>query len=99
MILVNCPEVGSIRFIVNALLPPRALLRSAMSTPDSLHYLTDAHGKLEAVVLPIADWLELKESYRQLQSRELVLNGMREVPEILAGRKSEITLTDFLANS
>ena len=74
-----------------------------MSAPDSLHYLTDASGKPEAVVLPIADWLELKEYYRQLQGRELVLGGMREalreVPEILAGRQPEITLADFLTAS
>ena len=74
-----------------------------MSPADSLHYLTDASGKPEAVVLPIADWLELKQYYRQLQGRELVLNGMREalreVPEIVAGRQPEISLTDFLADS
>ena len=74
-----------------------------MAPPDSLHYLTDASGKPEAVVLPLADWLELKDYYRQLQGRELVLRGMgealREVPEILAGRQPEITLTDFLAAS
>lgn len=73
-----------------------------MTAADSLHYLTDANGKPEAVVLPIADWLELKEYYRQLQGRELILNGMsealREVPEILAGRQPEISLTDFLAD-
>ena len=73
-----------------------------MSTPDSLHYLTDASGKPEAVVLPIADWLELKHYYRQLQGRELVLKGLsdalREVPEMMAGRQPEITLTDFLAD-
>ena len=71
-----------------------------MSAPDSLHYLTDARGNPEAVVLPMADWLELKEYYRQLQGRELVLRGLREalreVPEIQAGRQPEITLTDFL---
>ena len=74
-----------------------------MSLPNSLHYLTNAAGKPEAVVLPMADWLELKQYYRQLQGRELVLKGMgealREVPEILAGRQPEITLTDFLAAS
>ena len=74
-----------------------------MSAPDSLHYLTDASGKPEAVVLPMADWLELKDYYRQLQGRELVLGGLREalreVPEILSGRQPEITLTDFLAAS
>ena len=74
-----------------------------MSPANSLHYLTDAAGKPEAVVLPMADWLELKQYYRQLQGRELVLKGMgealREVPEILAGRQPEITLTDFLAAS
>ncbi|WP_046246412.1 hypothetical protein [Hymenobacter terrenus] len=74
-----------------------------MSAPDSLHYLTDASGKPEAVVLPIADWLALKDYYRQLQGRELVLSGMREalreVPEILASRQPEITLADFLAGS
>ena len=68
---------------------------------DSLHYLTDAAGKPEAVVLPMADWLELKQYYRQLQGRELVLSGMRgalrEVPEILAGRQPEISLDEFLA--
>ncbi|WP_035557551.1 hypothetical protein [Hymenobacter sp. IS2118] len=74
-----------------------------MSAPDSLHYLTDASGKPEAVVLPMADWLELKQYYRQLQGRELVLGGLREalceVPEIMAGRHPEISLTDFLAAS
>ena len=74
-----------------------------MSASDSLHYLTDASGKPEAVVLPMADWLELKDYYRQLQGRELVLSGLREalreVPEIVAGRQPEITLTDFLADS
>ena len=74
-----------------------------MSPTNSLHYLTNAAGKPEAVVLPMADWLELKQYYRQLQGRELVLKGMgealREVPEILAGRQPEITLTDFLATS
>lgn len=74
-----------------------------MSSPDSLHYLTDASGKPEAVVLPMADWLELKEYYRQLQGRELALGAireaLREVPEIMAGRQPEITLTDFLAAS
>ena len=74
-----------------------------MSAPDSLHYLTDATGKPEAVVLPMVDWLELKQYYRQLQGHELVLKGMhevlQEVPEILAGRQPEITLTDFLAAS
>ena len=74
-----------------------------MSPTNSLHYLTDAAGKPAAVVLPMADWLELKQYYRQLQGRELVLKGMgealREVPEILAGRQPEITLTDFLAAS
>ncbi|AWM33450.1 hypothetical protein [Hymenobacter nivis] len=73
-----------------------------MSTTDSFHYLTDAAGKPEAVVLPMADWLELKQYYRQLQGRELVLNGMhralREVPEILTGRQPEISLDDFLAS-
>ena len=74
-----------------------------MSLLNAPHYLTDAAGKPEAVVLPMADWLELKQYYRQLQGRELVLKGMgealREVPEILAGRQPEITLTDFLAAS
>jgi hypothetical protein len=73
-----------------------------MAAADSLHYLTDATGKPEAVVLPIADWQELKHYYHQLRGRELVLRGMREalreVPEILAGRQPEITLTDFLAD-
>ena len=68
-----------------------------------MHYLTDASGKPEAVVLPMADWLELKDYYRQLHGRELVLSGLREalceVPEILAGHQPEITLTDFLAAS
>ena len=72
-----------------------------MSAPDSLHYLTNAAGQPEAVVLPMADWLELKQYYQQLHGRALVLTGMREalreVPEILAGRQPEITLTDFLA--
>ena len=67
----------------------------------ALHYLTDATGKPKAVVLPMADWLELKQYYRQLQGRDLVLAGMRdalnEVPEILAGRQPQVVLTDFLA--
>ena len=74
-----------------------------MSPSDSLQYLTDAAGKPAAVVLPLADWLELKQYYRQLQGRDLVLKGMeealREIPEILAGRQPEITLTDFLVAS
>ena len=69
---------------------------------DSIHYLTDAVGKPEAVVLPMADWLELKQYYQQLHGRALVLHGMaealREVPEILAGRQPEISLDDFLAS-
>ena len=35
-----------------------------MSAANSLHYLTDASGKPEAVVLPMADWLALKDYYR-----------------------------------
>ena len=73
-----------------------------MSITDSFHYLIDAAGKPEAVVLSMADWLELKQYYRQLQGRELVLNRMhrvlREVPEILAGRQPEISPDDFLAS-
>ncbi|OGX81852.1 hypothetical protein [Hymenobacter coccineus] len=73
-----------------------------MSTTNSLHYLTDAADKPEAVLLPMADWLELKQYYRQLQGREFVLDGtlgaLREVPEMLAGRQPEISLDGFLAS-
>ena len=73
-----------------------------MSTTNTLHYLTNGEGKTEAVVLPIADWLELKQYYQQLNGRALVLQGMaealREVPEIVAGRQPEISLDDFLAS-
>ena len=72
-----------------------------MNSNQTLHYLTDANGKHEAVVLPMADWLELKQYYQQLHGRDLVLTGLREalreVPEILAGRQPEISLEDFLA--
>ncbi|MFD1470086.1 hypothetical protein ACFQ48_17790 [Hymenobacter caeli] len=73
-----------------------------MSATDSFQYLTDAAGKPKAVVLPMADWLELKQYYQQLHGRALVLSGigeaLREVPEILAGRQPEISLDDFLAS-
>lgn len=71
-----------------------------MSSVESLHYLTNAAGQPEAVVILLADWRELEAYYRQLYNRELVLKGMqdalREVKQLEAGQEPEITLDDFL---
>ena len=73
-----------------------------MSAVETLHYLTNAAGQPEAVVIPMADWLELAAYYRQLHNREMVLRGMgealREVKEVEAGRAPEISLDEFLAS-
>lgn len=71
-----------------------------MKSNINIQYLTDQDGNKTAVLIPIADWLDLSSNlseFLEYQSMKSNLTGaFEEVEEMKKGNQEKVLLTDFL---
>lgn len=66
----------------------------------SIQYVSDVHGKAQAVQLPLAEWQELLHKLKQYEEafalRSKLEKALQEVEELRLSKSSQPTLTDLL---
>lgn len=62
----------------------------------SVNYLTDEEGKKTGVVIPIADWLEIKAVLELEALKQKLKKAFKDVEAIERGELPEVTLNQFL---
>jgi len=62
----------------------------------SVNYLTDEEGKKTGVVIPIADWLEIKKLVEYNSLKDDFLHAFQEMHEMRNGIKPKLSLNDVI---
>lgn len=61
-----------------------------------LNYLTDEQGEKTSVVIPMADWLEIKHLIERSLLKEDLFEAFKEMQDMRSGASHKLSLNDVI---